>query len=274
MNTDGSHLRRLTFNPKADREPSWSPDGTKIVFIRVDDIGSLSGDIYVMNADGSREQFLTKGGNPRWSPDGTKIAFHKQDITGYQAELDATVWVMNADGSHQREVATNAADPAWLPDGHTIAYGGLDKKKITNVITVSADSLKPNTNKSQVTRDPVFACQPDVSPNGRYVAYIAIGHQLPHLEMIDIDGRGKPRHLTHTLVESEFSPSWSPDGTVIAIERDPDVDPHYANVAGVAVQQGTRPSVIVLVAADGSRETILSGGSFSYADPAFAPRGP
>jgi len=50
-------------------EPTWSPDGSKIAFVRKDGI-------YVMNADGSGQRRLTDaGGGPAWSPDGSKIAF-------------------------------------------------------------------------------------------------------------------------------------------------------------------------------------------------------
>jgi Tol biopolymer transport system component len=34
MNPDGSEQTRLTNNPTIDQEPDWSPDGTKIVFVR------------------------------------------------------------------------------------------------------------------------------------------------------------------------------------------------------------------------------------------------
>jgi TolB protein len=53
MNANGSELARLTDDPAADVEPAWSPDGAKIVFTRDRDTPGVSGDIYVMNADGS-----------------------------------------------------------------------------------------------------------------------------------------------------------------------------------------------------------------------------
>jgi TolB protein len=275
MNTDGSQMRRLTNDPRPDREPSWSPDGKHIAFIRLPansiDIGNLSGDIYIVNADGSNLRYLAHGGNPRWSPDGTMIAFHDQVAS--TGELAGTINVINADGTGQRTLADvpNALDPAWTPDGKRIVFGGLDTRGITNVGVVSLDG----SGSVEITHDPVFACQPDVSPDGRYIAYIASGGSLLHLQVIDIDGDvASITHPTHDPAFAlEFSPSWSPDGTLIAVERDPDGDPHYTNVGGILVT-GSKPSEIVLVRADGSRETILSGGIYSQADPAFAPRGP
>jgi Tol biopolymer transport system component len=50
-----------------ERYPSWSPDGTKIVFVSTRD-GNY--EIYVMNADGSGQMRLTNNNDgdeyPRW----------------------------------------------------------------------------------------------------------------------------------------------------------------------------------------------------------------
>jgi Tol biopolymer transport system component len=84
MNPDGSRFTQLTNTTGINRYPSWSPDGTKIVFgsntVTVD---NPTGDyeIYVMNADGSGVTQLTfntiEDLGPSYSPDGTKIAFNR-----------------------------------------------------------------------------------------------------------------------------------------------------------------------------------------------------
>jgi Tol biopolymer transport system component len=68
MNADGSKQTRLTISPAVDREPAWSPDGTRIAFLSQRDGGR---EIYVMNADGSNQTRLTNNGNelePAWGP--------------------------------------------------------------------------------------------------------------------------------------------------------------------------------------------------------------
>jgi Tol biopolymer transport system component len=76
INGDGTNQIRLTKAGESDLYPSFSPDGTKIVF---SSYRSGSNDIYLMNADGTNQTRLTNNGlsnwYPRFSPDGTKITF-------------------------------------------------------------------------------------------------------------------------------------------------------------------------------------------------------
>jgi len=58
--------------------PQISPDGKTIVYTRgfVDKVNDhWDGAIWVMNADGTKNRFLTKGSGAIWSPDGTRIAY-------------------------------------------------------------------------------------------------------------------------------------------------------------------------------------------------------
>jgi Tol biopolymer transport system component len=122
MDADGTNTRRLTFNAVSDFSPAWSPDGSKIAF---SSFRNGDAEIWVMNADGSTvEKNLTNSPDrpdlqPSWSPDGSKIAFDTNQFGG-------DVWVMNADGTGQRNLTpTNFAgeyEPAWSPSGRKIAY--------------------------------------------------------------------------------------------------------------------------------------------------------
>jgi len=106
IQANGTGLRRLTKN-NVETRPKWSPDGKKIAFAR-------SGDIWVMNADGSvQRKLLSDGSDPAWSPDGKKIVFDRTWHGSVQ------VYVMNADGSGPHRLTsdptTDDTSPSWQP---------------------------------------------------------------------------------------------------------------------------------------------------------------
>ena len=86
-------------------QPTWSPDGTRIAYVKGDDI-------FVMNADGSGQARLTdhpaSDRYPHWSPDGSKIVFDTNRDGNYE------IYVMNPDGSDQVNL-TNSAESEWWP---------------------------------------------------------------------------------------------------------------------------------------------------------------
>jgi Tol biopolymer transport system component len=76
MNADGGNVVRLTTNSAADIYPSFSPDGTKILFVSSRDGNQ---EIYMMNANGTNQLRLTNNQfpdiHPTFSSDGAKIAY-------------------------------------------------------------------------------------------------------------------------------------------------------------------------------------------------------
>ena len=110
MNADGSDPRNLTHSPANDAGLGgvagllWSPDGRKIAFVSTRDTRAEDNpELYVMNADGSGVQRLTRTPGVEsllsWSPDGKRIAFQRSPSNPRWA-----FYVMNADGSGARKV--------------------------------------------------------------------------------------------------------------------------------------------------------------------------
>lgn len=105
-------------------DPRLSPDGREIVYTRrhVNQLEDRwDAELWITNADGSRNRFLTRGSSPRWSPDGTRIAFIAPgDPTGPQIFVR---W-MDAEGATSQVTRVDHApgSPAWSPDGTRLAF--------------------------------------------------------------------------------------------------------------------------------------------------------
>ena len=118
----GRGLRELPLRPSqplrfTTDEGTWlsldlSPDGKTIVF-------DLLGDIYTLPVAGGKAARITSGqafdAQPKWSPDGKSIVF-VSDKNGSD-----NLWLMGADGSHQRMLTRDEqrqfVSPTWTPDG-------------------------------------------------------------------------------------------------------------------------------------------------------------
>jgi Tol biopolymer transport system component len=128
INPDGTGLVRLTNNPADDRDPAWSPDGTKIVFSsnRSPYLRGFVGHrhLWIMNADGTGLTQLTYGSDdetqPAWSPDGTRIVYHYSNgiaAVFTNGTKDNSIYMPSSDNSH----TWYYGDPAWSPDGKSLA---------------------------------------------------------------------------------------------------------------------------------------------------------
>ena len=112
VNADGSGLKALAEAPSWAEHPSWSPDGSQIVWATYP-AGSEDGrdaTLWVMNADGSGKRPLAEdlhGNWAVWSPDGTQIAFSRNEGMGEQ-----DIYVIGADGSGLSRLTSGSGDMA------------------------------------------------------------------------------------------------------------------------------------------------------------------
>ena len=127
-------INKLTLDHFLDMEsvsgPKVSPDGKQIVYTRtwVDKVNDRRvSDLWIMNADGSRNRLFTRGSSPVWSPDGTRIAYLAQ---GEPRGSQLFVKYMDSEGTTQiTRVEKGISNLRWAPDGTRIAFTMLVPKK-------------------------------------------------------------------------------------------------------------------------------------------------
>ena len=119
MDADGRNPRRLTTDPGSEGEPTWTPDGTRIVYTATPRDGEPQ--LYVLRPDGNPPRGLTTGpgGNhsPTASADGRTLAF----VSTRDGNQD--IYLMPADGGEARRVTRTdqrESHPRFLPDGDLV----------------------------------------------------------------------------------------------------------------------------------------------------------
>ena len=233
VNADGTRLRQLTDGI----DPSWSPDGRRIAFVRWREPWGL----YIIKADGSGEQRINPDKHlrsPAWAPQGNVIATllgRLEDIPPQVITIPGwgtfiispggEVWLhvlkaVNPDtGAYEGDYPADAfiLSPSWAPDGRHLAYDG-DRGIYITALGETPRLLTPDLAEAN-------SVTPDWSPRGDRIAYGRWMHDHWEIWSMDTAG-GDKRRLTPAGTRigektyNSVAPAWSPDGRYIAFLTD------------------------------------------------------
>jgi Tol biopolymer transport system component len=199
MNADGSGVTRLTRDPGNEGDPTWAPDGRSVVFSSDTD---SRGDLYRLWLDDGRLERLTRhfvgrAIMPTVSPDGRTIAFAAQTLRAgefwnYQVHL----FDLPTGRSHPLATSGGACWPAWSPDGRYLVTVQLAREPSALEIR----DMKTSTTRMFVSDRTLWSYYPDVSRDGRHVAFsVSPAHREGEdwdLAIARTDERGRFTRLT------------------------------------------------------------------------------
>jgi Tol biopolymer transport system component len=203
VRSDGHGQRDLTPGPRDDTAPSWSPNGTKVLF--ASDRGGAY-DIFVMKASGTGMVQLSDRGRgdlePAFSRDGKRIAFVECDQS-----FHCQLWAMNANGKGARRLTktpVEAERPSWSLNDTKLAVtvkraGNID----VAVVAVRGGALQ------RLTHDAADDFQPSYSPDGTRIAFGSNRAGAPSLYVMQADGT-QVSSLTSPNKGQDEAPHWQP----------------------------------------------------------------
>jgi TolB protein len=229
VNPDGSGLAQLTHEPNgiAARWPDWSPNGSRVLFARVN-LSNFVGRIWIMNANGSGQRQLASGVpgrsdfEPRYTPDGRHIVFtHCLPFFEHCA-----IWIMRSDGTHRHLLVpflaapneTSNFFPDVSPDGRRIAFTRFGFHGIIAQVWVARID---GTHARPLTAPRLEASGPNWSPGGRRIGFTSnTNRPQSSVYVMRSDGTGVTRLAITKWPTNNFGSSYSPGGGQIAFSSD------------------------------------------------------
>ena len=234
---DDGTVQNLTKNKGIDKDASWSPDGTQIVWLTQ---GPAAGDfdVTIMDADGGNKTNLTPdfatdlASQPTFSPDGTKVSFSARGpipdgvlnnvvIIDLEARGGGKAWNLSGWGAKNVVPGTDVQDrfAVWSPDSTRIAWwtrrAGNYDIWVTDVVN---DPKKQEEIQKNLTADSDATDRnPRFSPDGTKIMFESKRDGNWEIYVMDSD-TGENLTAVSQHAKTDRNASWSRTGRQILFE--------------------------------------------------------
>ena len=219
-------------------DPRISPDGSKIVYVRsgMDIMSDRSrGEIWIIDADGSRHRPLITGPNsyssPRWSPDGTRLLYASSDSN--QKRQLFLRWMDSGQTAMLTHLQYGPGGISWSPDGTQIAFSMFVPESRKPFAEMPAKPEGAKWAPSPKTYDRLF-----YRADGQ--GFLRDG--FSQIFVLPAEG-GTPRQLTHGPYPHGGTPSWTPDGRSLIISANRreewEYDANNSEIHEISVEDGS-----------------------------------
>ena len=288
-----------------DTQPAYSPDGNYIAFRSEREPAG----IYVMEATSENVRRVSDAGNhPSWSPDGKELVVSRASSQPVARNvIPSELWVINvATGAKRLLITGDAVQPSWSPNGHRIAYWGLQSGGgQRDIWTIPAQGGEP----SPIMNDQALDWNPSWSPDGNYLYFASDRGGSMNFWRVPIDEKsgqtagdfeavttpsGYSEHIsfsadgrqmsyvqraeTQTLHRINFDPIYakttgSHESIMHVTEHvtDPDLSPDSQWLTYSS--QGSRQEDVFVIKVDGTNQRHLTNDRFNDRSPRWSPDG-
>lgn len=212
-------IGQLTNDPSENRMPSWSPDDKEIAFSSTREEGKS---VWAVNvADGKERKVSTASGvvdAPSWGPGG-KIVYHSATDDGSRLEADGKTLTGGENAFAFRVSWASPTDFFYVSDGkiRKRSVDGGDARtvefKATLQVTPAHYTRRKRDFYSTAPREALGIVRPVLSPDGRKVAFAALG------DIYTMTIGSKPENITKDKY-LDANPAWSPDGNQLVYSSD------------------------------------------------------
>ena len=233
LDVRSGELRQLTKNPADDYMPTWSPDDKEIAFASTRDDGQS---VWAVNvADGTERKAASAAGRvdaPSWGAGG-QIVYHVTTGGGRGAsgggpessryEIGGKTITGSENVFAFRAAWADAKDFYYVSDGkirkRSVDGGAPQTVEFSATLQVTRAAATYTRRKrdftSTVPRQVLGVVRPVISPDGKQIAFAAVG------DIYVMPVGGKPVNLTKDAA-LDTEPAWSPDGSQLAYSSDKD----------------------------------------------------